>query len=96
MFEALQLSADPDKKEPAPKSRKPKEPAPKPDEVAPAEEVKVEPDEVKVEAEPEVKASGWAALNASDVFLYDFVETINETLDEADCHWTLLRIRMKY
>ena len=48
VFEALQLSADPDrvKKEPAPNSgRKPKA---KPDEVAPAEEV-------KVEAEPEVE-----------------------------------------
>ena len=55
VFEALQLSADPDrvKKEPAPNSgRKPKA---KPDEVAPAEEVKVEvePDEVKVELEVE-------------------------------------------
>ena len=53
MFEALQLSADPEKKEPAPKSSR-KQKA-KPDEVAPAEEVKAEPDEVKVESEPEVK-----------------------------------------
>ena len=52
VFKALQLSADPDKKEPAPKKagRKPKA---KPDEVAPAEEVKVE-SEPEVESEVEI------------------------------------------